>query len=396
MVVKISCVIPTYNRCPYNTKKKKFNPLWWCITSLNMQSKQSSLNEIIIIDDNSQDFTKEIVKELSKISKIKIFYRKNKKRVGSGKSRNIGVKFTKNDLIFFLDDDCILLKKDILEKANYAFNALRNKGIKIGALSLPVTSNKLKSDIVNSNRIGIINKEKGSIMRYHIEFPKEYISNLEKYYLNKNKKVFWPLKVKVVGGVFLCDKKAFLDAGGFPTFSWGNIFGEEPEFILNMQKKGWKVFYLPSIDKKFRVFHCKFGYKNFDREIGDYNFKIKNIHFRNILKESSKPRTDTGNRVCKEKMLYSMIISDLFIMFKHFGIKVGLNYINSKYKEIINPVYSKTYKDLDNIQFNKKINIFKKAISDGLKILRRKNFITKRSIAILTQNYNLYNRDTPK
>lgn len=391
MVIKISCVIPTYNRCPYNIKKKKYNPLWWCLTSLNMQSKQSGLKEIIIVDDNSRDFTKKIVRELSRISKIKIIYKKNNKRVGSGKSRNKGVKISKNNLIFFLDDDCILLKKDILEKANYVFNTLKTKKIKIGALALPVTSNKLKSEIVNSNQIGTINKEKGEMMRYHIEFPKEYLINPERYYLNKKEKIFWPLKVKIAGGVFLCDKKAFIDVGGFPIFPWKKTFGGEPEFMLNIQKKGWKVFYLPSLNKKFRVFHCKFGYKDFNRDIENYNFKIRNIHFKNILQESSKPRKNTGNRINREELFYSMIIGDLWIMFKHFGNKVGLNYVDSKYKEIKNLRNNKIYKDLNNISFNRKIKIFKKAISDGIELLKEKGFITKKSMDILSKNFKIKN-----
>ncbi len=389
MVIKTSCVIPTYNRCPYNIKKKKYNPLWWCLTSLNMQSKRSGLEEIIIVDDNSQDFTKKIVKELSKVSKIKILYKKNNKRLGSGKSRNEGVKIAKNNLIFFLDDDCILLKKDILEKANYVFEVLKTKKIKIGALALPVTSGKLGSDIVNSNYIGTINKEQGKMMRYHTEFPAEYLTNQKKYYLNKKEKIFWPLKVSVAGGVFLCDRKAFRDVEGFSIFPWKKTFGEEPEFMLNIQKKGWEVFYLPSLDKKFRVFHCKFGYRHFNRDVEDDSFKIWDIYFKKILKESSKPRKDTGNRIDKEELFYSMIISDLWIMFKHFGDKVGLTYVHSKYKEIKNFSNNKIYKDLNNIKVNRKIEIFKRAVSEGVELLKQRDFITKRTISILTQKYDL-------
>ena len=94
---KISCVIPTYNRCPHQ-HELELNPLWWSVTSL---SKQQNLEEIILVDDNSNDYTEKTVDELRKKKQIQIKYYKNNEWQGSGESRNLGVEVAKNDLIFF-------------------------------------------------------------------------------------------------------------------------------------------------------------------------------------------------------------------------------------------------------------------------------------------------------
>lgn len=372
---KISCVIPTYNRCPHSLEKKEHNPLWWCLASLREQTPEANLEEIIIVDDCSEDFTREVLVQFSKKTSVNLVYKKNERRLGSGQSRNLGVELAKNNLVFFLDDDCLFLDKKTLHKLNYAFSQLK-KGKKVGAMALPVTSNSLEAKLVALSDIGAINREEGKMLGNHSKFPREYLADLGKYYLNKELDIFQPVEVKVMGGVFLCDKKAFEEAGGFPTFPWKNAYAEEPELVLNMQKHGWGVFYLPSLDNKFRIFHCKFGYPRFDRPLTDGPFSINGLSSEEIIKESAKKRGNTGNRVDKYDMLYSMVISDFWIMCKHVNIETGINSLISKYRLLVRKYPGDDfYLDLKTIPQRKRLALWQQAMQDGLDFLRKKEII---------------------
>ena len=87
--IKISVVIPTYNRVAYLER---------CISSVIKQSYK--IDEIIVIDNNSDDNTAEFIK--SKYPFIKLF---NEEKEGVSFARNYGIKKAKNKWIAFLDSD---------------------------------------------------------------------------------------------------------------------------------------------------------------------------------------------------------------------------------------------------------------------------------------------------
>ena len=100
MKKKISFYIPAYNA--EKTIKDS-------ITSIQNQSILP--DEIILIDDCSTDKTVEIVK--TQLSNIKIII--NKKNMGLGYNRNLGIKESTNDIVAAIDAD-VILDKYWLEK----------------------------------------------------------------------------------------------------------------------------------------------------------------------------------------------------------------------------------------------------------------------------------------
>ena len=94
MSEKISIYIPVFNA--EKTIKQSIN---------SIKEQSINVNEIIIIDDNSNDNTKEIIK---KFSDIKIIT--NKSNMGLGYSRNLGMKESKNDIVGAIDADVVLDK----------------------------------------------------------------------------------------------------------------------------------------------------------------------------------------------------------------------------------------------------------------------------------------------
>jgi glycosyltransferase involved in cell wall biosynthesis len=88
----VSVIIPTYNR-------EKLLPR--AIKSVLSQTFQDF--ELIIVDDGSNDNTKEVVEKFKKKdNRVKYFYQKNS---GPARARNLGIKNSKGDYIAFLDSD---------------------------------------------------------------------------------------------------------------------------------------------------------------------------------------------------------------------------------------------------------------------------------------------------
>lgn len=90
---KMSVIIPTYNKAFY---------LDLTLKGFEFQTFQSF--EIIIIDDGSNDTTKQIVAKYSKVMDIQYLYQKNK---GRAKAKNLGIQHIRGEIVVFNDDDRI-------------------------------------------------------------------------------------------------------------------------------------------------------------------------------------------------------------------------------------------------------------------------------------------------
>ena len=92
----ISVITPTFNRA---------NELPFLVQSIQNQTLDHSLFEMIIVDDGSTDNTESLVRSLiEKINfNLKYFTKNNQ---GPGAARNYGIKNSKGELILFIDSDC--------------------------------------------------------------------------------------------------------------------------------------------------------------------------------------------------------------------------------------------------------------------------------------------------
>jgi len=96
---RTSIIIPTYN------SEETIEP---CLGKIIKESK-NFISEIIVVDDNSNDKTVEVVKKFKSVKLIKLS--KNK---GAGNARNIGAKIAKHETLCFVDSD-IIISKDSIE-----------------------------------------------------------------------------------------------------------------------------------------------------------------------------------------------------------------------------------------------------------------------------------------
>ena len=94
----VSIYIPAYN-----AEKTIRNSLE------SIKNQTIPFDEIIVIDDNSTDFTKNIVKEFNNVNIIS-----NSVNKGLGYNRNLGVKTSSHQIVTSIDAD-VVLEKDWLE-----------------------------------------------------------------------------------------------------------------------------------------------------------------------------------------------------------------------------------------------------------------------------------------
>ena len=309
----VSIVIPTYNRCHYQNDER--NPLMWCISSIKQQNFDGI--EIIIVDDASTDLTNRKMEQLSSEPPkgIEIKYVVNEERKGSSVSRNIGVNLASNDLVLFFDDDCIFMSKDALASAVYSFKEKQREGYSMGAMHLPVyyRSNSHK-DILPVNEILGIDYENARINCNTSSFPKERNNLREENYFDGTN-ILRPLEVNNLRGVFLCDKQAYIDVGGFPDYFPTPSLGEEHKLAQKFTDNGYMLFFSP--DPKSALLHFKYG--RVDKEVlvpfvplfdNAVDFPLSLME---MVDESRYVRDDTGNAVTTEESMYSFVFGRAMI-----------------------------------------------------------------------------------
>ena len=112
---KISVIITTFNG-----ETRGF--LEEAIESVLNQAYKSF--ELLIIDDGSQDKTKDFCEKYLKDSRVKYFYQENR---GISGARNLGIKKSSGDYICFLDDDDVWLPEKLEKQIKFFNNCTDSK-----------------------------------------------------------------------------------------------------------------------------------------------------------------------------------------------------------------------------------------------------------------------------
>lgn len=131
----ISVIIPTYNRA---------NLIDQAIQSVLNQTYQNF--EVIIVDDGSTDYTKEVIRKFQERDKRVKYIRHEKNRGGSA-ARNTGIKAAKGEYIAFLDSDDEWLP----EKINLQIAVFKKGSDNLGVVYCDVMIKNNDEKIVNSH-----------------------------------------------------------------------------------------------------------------------------------------------------------------------------------------------------------------------------------------------------
>jgi glycosyltransferase involved in cell wall biosynthesis len=99
----ISVIIPTFNRADLLERS---------LRSLVKQSLPQRHHEVIVIDDGSQDHTREICKKMQKALPLRYYYQGNS---GIAAAKNLGIFISRAPILFFFDDDDVADKNLLRE-----------------------------------------------------------------------------------------------------------------------------------------------------------------------------------------------------------------------------------------------------------------------------------------
>lgn len=127
-------------------------------------------DEVIIIDNDSNDQTPNIIKKYKKFLPIKVFRTKTS---GYPRLYNLGIEKTRGELICFLDDDCFV-KNDWLEKIIKSYRKNPDCVIQGQTFSVPKDNiyaqimgdhyqNWLRSNLINENKLKVLDNKNVAI-----------------------------------------------------------------------------------------------------------------------------------------------------------------------------------------------------------------------------------------
>lgn len=208
----------------YNTKEITEN----CLQSINRSLIKSKIKyEIIVVDNDSHDGSKELLAKMAKDKKNHLVYFQTGGNLGFGRGNNYGVKRAKRKYILLINSDTIVLNRAIEKLFNFY---IRNEK----------TVHFLGAKLLNKNLT-----PQPSACRF-FTLPVVFASlllkgdywGLTRFSPNVFKKVDW------VSGACILTKKSFYNKlGGFDK----NIFMymEEVDLLYRAKKLGFNTYFYP-------------------------------------------------------------------------------------------------------------------------------------------------------
>jgi mycofactocin glycosyltransferase len=196
----ISVIIPTRDRAESAVE---------CLESIYSQDYSADRIEIIVVDDGSRDKTQKLV------SRFPCTLLANPESRGQSYCRNFGAQRAKNEILAFLDDDCVASRTWLKDLTPYM------QWKTVGAVGGYV-------DGYSNNSL---------LDRYEKEFSR---LNLGKYILRgvKDNSMFYVPTCNM-----LVRKKAFDETGGIRETL---RLGEDVDFCWRLRDAGWQALYVPS------------------------------------------------------------------------------------------------------------------------------------------------------
>lgn len=299
--MRISTIVPTKDRA---------KSLLLTLEVLVKQLKDG--DEIIVVDNNSIDYTKKVVDVLKKKHPLsKIIYR-FEHNLGPSYARNQGIELSSGDILAFLDDDCIVNKNWLRNIKNFYSLNHKNHNIVLQGKIIHKTkeNNILHQILILKNRYSLEvlkNTQTDNCINYinagNFACTRQVVNKYSKFFDEKN----FP---------FICEERELAQRLNFDGFLIKLFEGmlvihqKQRKSILESFVIGYKYgFFTGKIIKKFRP-NDKI-YKLFKAEIRD---KFQRNMFKEIIYITLKIKVNYFKKI----MIFILLI------FKEFVYRVGL------------------------------------------------------------------------
>ncbi|PIP62809.1 hypothetical protein COW98_02025 [Candidatus Roizmanbacteria bacterium CG22_combo_CG10-13_8_21_14_all_35_9] len=209
----------------YNTKKITEN----CLESINRSLWKSKIKyEIIVVDNDSKDGSKEMLEKYSADKNNHSVYYQTNTNLGFGRGNNFAVKKAEGKYILLLNSDTIVLNRSIEKLYNFYFENEKTVHF-LGAKLL----NKDLTPQPSACRFFTLPVIFGAL------FLKTDYWGLTRFSPNHFQKVDW-----VSGACIMTKKSLYQRLGGFDQDIF--MYMEEVDLLYRAKKKGWKTYFYPA------------------------------------------------------------------------------------------------------------------------------------------------------
>ncbi|PIV09832.1 hypothetical protein COS31_00540 [Candidatus Roizmanbacteria bacterium CG02_land_8_20_14_3_00_36_15] len=217
--IELSIVIVSFN-----TKKITQD----CLQSINRSLMNSEINyEIIVVDNDSQDGSHELLTTMSKEKDSHLVYFQSGKNLGFGKGNNFGVKQAKGEYILLLNSDIIVLNQAI--KKLYDFYLSHKKNVHFLGAKLLNKDLTPQRSVCRFFSLPVI---------FATLFLKGDYWGLTRSSPNKFQKADW-----LSGACIMTKKNYFQKLGGFDEKIF--MYMEEVDFLYRARKIGLSTYFYP-------------------------------------------------------------------------------------------------------------------------------------------------------
>jgi GT2 family glycosyltransferase/glycosyltransferase involved in cell wall biosynthesis len=201
--MKCDVIIPVFNA-----------PDWvkLCVRRLISQTPDEYLNQIILVDDGSNDFTKGFLEDLA-AGCLKIVLVRNEKNEGFVKSINRGLSLVKAPYILLLNSDCMITKNTIP---------------------------KLIAHATEQDNIGLVSPVSNHSPVVSLEMIPGY-SFIEMNHLVERLFPCMSFPACTIVGNCLLITRACFEQTGFFDLCWGKGYGEESDYQFRAMQKGFEA-----------------------------------------------------------------------------------------------------------------------------------------------------------
>jgi len=239
---KINVIICTYNRCG-NVKA-----LLECL--LIQEGTDHCPYEIMVVDNNSSDNTKEIVESYVPRFKEKLRYF-FEARQGKPFALNLGIKESRGEILAFVDDDC-LIEKDYISQVNKVFQEYGTEIDFIGGRIFPHwmggdCPSWLKKELFDKTEYAM--SDERYWRRVYFWGPLAILDYGEKPFPVNSTQETYP-SFLFYGLNTAIKKSAFDKVGGYAP---KKIITQDTEMCLRLIRSGMKGLYAPNVKVYHRV-----------------------------------------------------------------------------------------------------------------------------------------------
>lgn len=225
-MIDISIIIVSYNTKDFLEK---------CLQSVYIHKPEHFSFEIIVVDNASSDGTSEAISN----EKINYTFIQNKTNVGFSKANNIGIKKATGRYILFLNSDT-----EVRENTLETMICFMDKHKDAGAATCKVVMPNGKLDDASHRGFPTPWNAFCYFSGLAKLFPKSMVFNGYNFAWKDLHKMH---TIDAVAGAFMMVRREAGEQVGW----WDEdyfFYGEDLDFCYMLQQKGWKIYYVPTID----------------------------------------------------------------------------------------------------------------------------------------------------